>query len=247
MEPFLTKFRGRCLVRKILTEGGKQFDNLPQLEAYPNGICWLNSIALYPYGDQCTFTGGHIPKGTLHDVQADEVVAALQAGVTAMVTRAGPPSPTGKQKYRGGRAEGGAAPRPLRRCDWVTQSLSGGGEENVVLHSGVWGVDGVQDRGGPACRASATRSFTDKLLANPHSALRRASRRHKLLADLDQTHYELGKKWWGSGITANPSLTAQVPLLDGVEGKLVDSAKYNGRENHSKSQGWPSTTCPLFG
>jgi hypothetical protein len=29
MEPFLTKFRGRCLVSNILTKSGKRFDSLP--------------------------------------------------------------------------------------------------------------------------------------------------------------------------------------------------------------------------
>ena len=110
MEPLLIKFRGRCLVSNILTESGKQFDSLPRLEAYPNGICWLHSIAICPYGDQCSFAGGHIPKGTLTDAQADEVVAALQAGVTAMVHHARAPSPTGKRKHRAGRGRGVGGP-----------------------------------------------------------------------------------------------------------------------------------------
>lgn len=110
MEPLLTKYRGRCSVSSILTEGGKRFDSLPRLEAYPNGICWLNSIASCPYGVQCSYAGGHLPKGTLTDAQADEVVATLQAGVTAMVTR--PSSPTRKRNRGGGRGRGAGVPEP---------------------------------------------------------------------------------------------------------------------------------------
>jgi hypothetical protein len=143
MEPLLTKFRGRCLASNLLTESGKWFDSLPQLEAYPNGICWLHSIALCPYGVQCTFAGGHLPKGTLTDAQANEVVAALQAGVTAMVNRAGPPSLTGKCKYsRGGKAEGWevrvAYPRPPSDVTGAppSHSAGGGGELGVAQ----WGL-----------------------------------------------------------------------------------------------------------
>ena len=102
MEPLLRKLRGRCSMSNILTAGGNRFDILPHLEAYPNGVCWLRAIATCPYGDQCLFAGGHIPKGALSDAQADEAVAALQPGVLAMVARNGPPSPTGKRKFRGG-------------------------------------------------------------------------------------------------------------------------------------------------
>jgi hypothetical protein len=59
MEPFLVKFRGRCSVSNILTEGGLRFDALPKLEAYPEGICWLNTVALCPYSGDCSFVSGH--------------------------------------------------------------------------------------------------------------------------------------------------------------------------------------------
>jgi hypothetical protein len=61
------KLRGHCSVSNILTVGGKRFDSLPRLEAYPNGVCWLHAIATCPYGDQCSFSGGHISKGALSD------------------------------------------------------------------------------------------------------------------------------------------------------------------------------------
>ena len=51
--------------------------------------------------------GSHISKGALSNAQADEAVAALQANVSAMVARNGPPSPTGKRKFGVGRGKGG--------------------------------------------------------------------------------------------------------------------------------------------
>jgi hypothetical protein len=109
MEPLLMKFRGRCSVSNILTASGKRFDSLPRLESYPTGVCWLHSIATCPYSAQCAFAAGHIPKGTLSDAQANEVVTALQTGITALVNRTGAPSPTGKRKFRGRRGGGGGA------------------------------------------------------------------------------------------------------------------------------------------
>jgi hypothetical protein len=101
------KLRGRCLVSNILTAGGKRFDSLPRLEAYPNGVCWLHAIATCPYGDQCMFSGGLISKRALSNAQANEAVSALQANVSAMIARNGPPSPTGKRKLRAVRGRGG--------------------------------------------------------------------------------------------------------------------------------------------
>ena len=84
----------------ILTAGGKRFDSLPCPDAYPNAICWLHVIATCPYNNLCSFADRHILKGTLSNTQANKAVAALQAGVTSMVARTGPPSPTGKRKFR---------------------------------------------------------------------------------------------------------------------------------------------------
>jgi hypothetical protein len=84
----------------------------------------------------------------------------------------------------------------------------------------------------------ATRSLMDKLLANPHSTLRRGSRRQNLRAQLERTHYDKGEKWWGSDGAANPNLTVQQLLLDGAEGKLVDStAKDNRTDSHTEQPG----------
>jgi hypothetical protein len=78
----------------------------------------------------------------------------------------------------------------------------------------------------------------DKLLANPHSTLRRGSCRQNLRAQLERTRYDKGEKWWGSDGAANPNLTVQQPLLDGVEGKLVDSTdKDNRTDSHTGQPG----------
>jgi hypothetical protein len=87
------------------------------------------------------YVRGHIPKGTLTDAQADEVVAAMQAGVTAIVTR--PSSPGGKRKRGGGGRGKGAelatSPPPLPTCDWVSQSRGRGGGRKGVLGTAVLG------------------------------------------------------------------------------------------------------------
>jgi hypothetical protein len=101
------KLQSRCSVSNILTASGKRFDSFPCLDAYPNGVCWLHAIATCPYRDQCSLSGGHILKGALSKALADEAVSAHQAGVFAMVARSGPPSPTGKRKFRAGRGQGG--------------------------------------------------------------------------------------------------------------------------------------------
>jgi hypothetical protein len=107
IEPLLTKFRGRYLVSNVLMASGKQFNRIPWPDAYPSGVSWLYSIAMCPHGNRCTFAAGHVAKGAITDAHADEVVAALQAGITAMVTREGPSSPKGKRKWKGGRGRGG--------------------------------------------------------------------------------------------------------------------------------------------
>jgi hypothetical protein len=113
-----------------------------------------------------------------------------------------------------------------------------GREENWAGHSGVWGVEGIQGKCGTVSQAAATRSFTDKLLANPHSTLRRGSCWQNLRAQLEPTRYDKGEKWWGLDGAANPNLTVQQPLLDGAEGKLVDStAKDNRTDSHTGQPG----------
>jgi hypothetical protein len=126
IEPILTKFRGRCLVRNILTASGKQFNSLPRLNAYLTGICWLHAIATCPYGSQCSFVVGNVKKGNLSDAHANAVVGAMQEGVTAFVNKSGPPSPTGNAN--GGDRVVGVDLPPPRKCDWKTQSHCRGGK-----------------------------------------------------------------------------------------------------------------------
>jgi hypothetical protein len=37
-----------------------------------------------------------------------------------------------------------------------------------------------------------------------------------------QARYSSGEQWWGSQATDQPSLTLQLPILDGGEGKILD-------------------------
>ncbi len=80
MEPLLPKYCGRCLVSNILTASNNRFDSLPWLDAYPAGVCWLNSIAICSYGSQCAFAAGHVKKGEVTDAHAIKVVGAMQEG-----------------------------------------------------------------------------------------------------------------------------------------------------------------------
>jgi hypothetical protein len=111
MEPLLAKYRGWCSVSNILMASNKWFDSLPWLEAYPAGVCWLNSIAICPYGTQCSFAMGHVKKGKITYAHADDVVGTMQEGVTALVNRR-PTSPNGKRKWRGQGQGGGLPPTP---------------------------------------------------------------------------------------------------------------------------------------
>jgi hypothetical protein len=102
MEPFLMRFRGRCSVIYFLTASGKRFDNLPKLDEYPGGVCWLHLLGLCPYGDQCSFIAGHVAKGAITDAHADQVVTSLQVGITSLMAQPeGGGSPPGKRKWRG--------------------------------------------------------------------------------------------------------------------------------------------------
>jgi hypothetical protein len=51
------------------------------------------------------------------------------------------------------------------------------------------------------------------------------------MEQLEQTQYDQGKKWWDPTEHANADLTPQKPLLDGAEGKLVDSSE---KDNYLK-------------
>ncbi len=68
-----------------------------------------------------------------------------------------------------------------------------------------------------------TRTMTEKLLCNPNTALRRAQTRVRLTTESHLTAYNRGEKWWTSAGSDEPSLTAQLPLLDGAEGKSNDA------------------------
>jgi hypothetical protein len=55
----------------------------------------------------------------------------------------------------------------------------------------------------------------------------------------------MGEKWWGLEGIANLNLTAQQPLLDGAEGKLVDiTAKDNRMATHTGKPGMAVSISP---
>ena len=75
---------------------------------------------------------------------------------------------------------------------------------------------GIGDR---ACRGLAARTVTEKLLCNPNTALQQEQKRVWFTAESQTTPYNRVEQWWDSVGSGLPSLTAQLPLLDGAEGK----------------------------
>jgi hypothetical protein len=74
--------------------------------------------------------------------------------------------------------------------------------------------------GGRVTCAETMGGLTKKLLANPHSALRKEPQRRMLQADNERQCYNSGEQWWDPATKNDPSLTKQRPLLDGGEDLL---------------------------
>jgi hypothetical protein len=74
---------------------------------------------------------------------------------------------------------------------------------------------GVGDR---ACWGLAARTITEKILCNPNTTLRRVQQRVRLSEESQTMNHDRGEQWWDSAGSGAPSLTAQLPLLDGAEG-----------------------------
>ena len=60
---------------------------------------------------------------------------------------------------------------------------------------------------------------TEKLSCNPNTALRQVQQQVRVTVESQTTTYSHGEQWWDSVGSGAPSLTAQLPLLDGAEGK----------------------------
>ncbi len=77
---------------------------------------------------------------------------------------------------------------------------------------------------GRATCTGSTGRLTDKILANPHTALCKEPRRQILKEeDHERQHFNRGKQWWDPGNEGDPGLISQRPLLDGGEGKSTCS------------------------
>jgi len=87
---------------------------------------------------------------------------------------------------------------------WYNDPYSEEGDENRM-------------RGAPVKREAIPGSLIDKLLNNPHAALRREPQRCQLPVDTEHQKRHSGEH----GAVGKASLTAQRPLLDGVEGELL--------------------------
>jgi hypothetical protein len=101
---------------------------------------------------------------------------------------------------------------------------------------------------GRATRSGSTSRLTDKILANPHTVLRKEQRRHRPEEDDDERQsFNRSEQWWDTGNEGNPGLIFQRPLLHGGEGKstcsnnnnidsLVDDKKQEPQDGQKK--GW---------
>ncbi len=77
---------------------------------------------------------------------------------------------------------------------------------------------------GRATHAGSTGRLTDKILANPHTALCKEPRRQILKEENHERQcFNRGKQWWDPGNKGDPGLILQRPLLDGGEGKSTCS------------------------
>jgi hypothetical protein len=77
---------------------------------------------------------------------------------------------------------------------------------------------------GRATRTGSTGRLTDKILANPHTVLRKEPRQQILKEeDHERQCFNRGKQWWDPGNKGDPGLISQRPLLDGGKGKSTCS------------------------
>jgi len=79
---------------------------------------------------------------------------------------------------------------------------------------------------GPAYKATQDK-FTEKILYNPHTAIRREAQRDLGKLNGRAVRHAAGEQWWGPIEKKDPRFQAQKPLLDGGEGKSLDKTIVN--------------------
>ena len=87
-------------------------------------------------------------------------------------------------------------------------------------------------RGAPVKREAIPGSLIDKLLNNPHAALRREPQRWRLPADTEHQKRHAGEHV----AVKKTSLTAQQPLLDGGEGELLPRSEDMELDTHDEQR-----------
>jgi hypothetical protein len=97
--------------------------------------------------------------------------------------------------------------------------------------------------GAPVKRAAIPGSLIDKLLNNPHAALRRGPQRCRLPADTKHQKRRVGEQV----AMGQTSLMVQHPLLDGGEGELLPRSDYTKLDTHDEQRISPTgaTTSSL--
>jgi hypothetical protein len=87
-------------------------------------------------------------------------------------------------------------------------------------------------RGAPEKREVIPGSLIDKLLNNPHAAIRREPQRWRPSADTEHQKRHAGERW----AVKKTNLTAQQPLLDGGEGELLPRSENTKLDTHDEQR-----------
>ena len=95
----------------------------------------------------------------------------------------------------------------------MSEERGGGWYNDPYLEEG----DENRRDGAPVHREAIPGSLIDKLLNNPHAALRRDPQRYRIPTDTEHQKRRMGEQV----PVGTPSLRAQHPLLDGGEGVIT--------------------------
>ena len=99
----------RIRLTDILDACNKRITDLPTIpEFVANGrpfICWAHILGRCTF-ENCAFKNGHVPRSSIPDKFAEDVVTMLTPGVNAVVARGGNTdgSPTKRQRQEGHQA-----------------------------------------------------------------------------------------------------------------------------------------------
>jgi hypothetical protein len=109
----------------------------------------------------------------------------------------------------------------------------------VAVYKDPYSEEGEENRmrGAPVKHEAIPGSLIDKLLNNPHAAIRREPQRWRSSADTEHQKRHAGERFLAVKKT---SLTAQQPLLDGGEGELLPCSEDTKLDTHDEQRILPT-------